>query len=226
MPKHRSAFGRRNYIASERSNPRRGGLVVAGGRSRRFGEQDKVIADLAGVPMVRRVADRLSDLDELLVSCRADQTAAIERALSGMDVRCVVDPEPDGGPMIGVHTGLRALDAEYAAVVAADMPFVDPTLLSHLFERAAGHDAAVPQHEGWLQPTQAVYRTERMADACARALSRGDRELRAALSSLDCVVVEEDELREHADLRTFTNVNTREEFAAAERALEADDWSA
>lgn len=204
----------------------RGGVVVAGGRSTRFGEQDKVLADLAGVPMVRRVAERLSELDELLVSCRADQTAGIERALAGMDVRCVEDPEPDGGPVVGVRAGLRALDAEYAAVVAADMPLVDAAFLSHLFERAAGHDAAVPRHEGWLQPTQAVYRTERMAEACAAALARDDRELRVALSSLDCVVVDETERREHASPRTFTNLNTREEFAAAERALEADDGSA
>lgn len=214
-------------ISPERSKPRRGGLIIAGGRSTRFGEQDKVLADLVGVPMIRRVAEKLDRaVDDLVVNCRAGQTAAIERALTGMAVRYVEDPEPDGGPIVGVHTGLRALDTEYAAVVAADMPFVDMAFLSHLFERAAGHDAAVPRHEGWLQPTQAVYRTERMAEACAGALSRGDRELRAALSSLACVVVEEDQLREHADLRTFTNVNTREEFAAAERALEVDDCSA
>jgi molybdopterin-guanine dinucleotide biosynthesis protein A len=185
-----------------------------------------VLADLAGVPMIRRVAERLPGLDELLVSCRADQTTAIERTLAGMDVRCVEDPDPDGGPLVGVRTGLRALDAEYAAVVAADMPLVDPTFLSHLFDRAAGYDGAVPRHEGWLQPTQAVYRTDAMVEACAAALARDERELRVALSSLDCVVVDGDELREHAGPRVFTNVNTREEFAAAERVLEADDCSA
>jgi molybdopterin-guanine dinucleotide biosynthesis protein A len=175
--------------------------------------------------MVRRVAERLPT-DERLVSCRADQTAGIERALSGLDARCVEDPEPDGGPMVGVHTGLRALDAKYAAVVAADMPFVDVTFLSHLFERATGHDAAVPRHEGWLQPTQAVYRTERMADACAAALSAGKRELRTVLSTLDCVVVEGDEIGTDIGSKTFTNVNTTEELAAAERALDTDDRSA
>lgn len=197
--------------------------MVAGGRSTRFGEQDKVLADLAGVPMVRRVAERLSGLNELVVNCRADQTAAIERALAGMEVEIIEDREPDGGPLVGVHTGLQALDTDYAAVVAADMPFVDSVMLSQLFERAAGHDAAVPRYEGWLQPTQAVYRTDVMADACASALSRGDRELRAALTALDCVVVTADEIREYADPRTFTNLNTREEFAAAERALDAEE---
>jgi molybdopterin-guanine dinucleotide biosynthesis protein A len=177
--------------------------------------------------MGRRVAEQLSGLDELVVSCRADQTAAIERALAGMEVEIIEDREPDGGPLVGVWAGLRALDTEYAAVVAADMPFVDAAFLSHLFERAAGHDAAVPRHEGWLQPTQAVYRTDAMADTCAAALSRGDRELRAALAALDCVVVTADEIREYADPRTFTNLNTREGFERvaaelAEKASEAD----
>jgi molybdopterin-guanine dinucleotide biosynthesis protein A len=210
-------------ITSDSQTTRRGGVIVAGGRSTRFGEQDKVLADLAGVPMVRRVAERLSGLDELVVSCRADQTAAIEHALSGMDGRCVEDPDPDGGPMVGVHTGLRALDAEYAAVVAADMPFVNATFISELFAHAAGHDAVVPRHEGWLQPTQAVYHTAAMADACAAALARGEHELRAALSDLDCVVVTADEIGVDTGRETFTNVNTRTEFAAAERALDADD---
>jgi molybdopterin-guanine dinucleotide biosynthesis protein A len=169
--------------------------------------------------MVRRIAERLADIDELVVSCRADQTTGIERALFGIEVQYVEDPEPDGGPMVGVHTGLRALDTEYAAVVAADMPFVDPQFLSHLFDRAAGRDGATPRHDGWLQPTQAVYRTDAMADACATALARGDRELRAALSKIEYAVVDEDETREHTCLETFTNLNTREEFEAVAKRL-------
>src|SRR5699024_4257563 len=169
--------------------PHRGGVIAAGGRSTRFGERDKVLAELAGIPMIRRVAERLSMVvDTLILNCRADQTAAIERVLAGLEVEFAEDTDPDSGPMAGVHTGLRALDTDYAAVVAADMPFVEPEFLSHLFDRAAGHDAAIPRHDGWLQPTQAVYRTDTMADACATSLSRGDRALRAALSSLDPVV--------------------------------------
>ncbi|EMA42388.1 molybdopterin-guanine dinucleotide biosynthesis protein A [Halococcus morrhuae DSM 1307] len=225
MPKRRSACARRYRIDPQDTSARRGALVLAGGRSTRFGERDKVLAALAGVPMVRRVAERLAGLDELVVSCRADQTTAIERALSGMEFHCVADPDPDCGPLVGVRTGLRALDTDYAAVVAADMPFVDPEFVSSLFTRAAGHDAAVPRHEGWLQPTQAIYRTDATADACAAALSRGERELRAALDALDHVVVTESEIREHADPRTFTNLNTRREFAAAERVLGTGDCS-
>lgn len=203
--------------------PHRGGVIVAGGRSTRFGERDKVLAELAGIPMIRRVAERLSMVvDTLILNCRADQTAAIERVLAGLEVEFAEDTDPDSGPMAGVHTGLRALDTDYAAVVAADMPLVEPRFLSHLFDRTAGHDAAIPRHDGWLQPTQAVYRTDTMADACATSLSRGDRALRAALSSLDPVVIEEAELPDHVAPATFTNANTPGEFAAAEFAIETE----
>ena len=200
----------------------RSGVIVAGGRSTRFGDADKAVAELAGTPMVRRVADRLADvdgLDALVVNCREDQVEAIESALAGypLDVGFAPDPDPDEGPMAGIRTGLRAVETEYAAVVACDMPFVEPALLAHLGARAEGHDAAVPRlSDGWFQTTQAVYRAGAMADACDRALARGAGRIVAAFDDLDVVVVGEDEVSERASLATFENLNTREEFEAAQ----------
>lgn len=191
----------------------RAGVIVAGGRSTRFGDRDKVLADLAGVPMIRWATECLAGVtDELVVNCRVEQVESIESVLSSVHGGFATDPEPDRGPMAGIHTGLEAVESEYSAVVAADMPFVESTLIDHLFDRAAGHDAAVPRSDGRLQPIQAVYRTEAMTTACAAALERGDRRLLAVVSDLDCVVVEEDEVREYATIETFTNINTREEF--------------
>lgn len=200
----------------EREN--RGAVVLAGGRSTRFGDADKAVAPLAGVPMIRRVADRLP-VEELVVNCRNDQRELIREALDG-DVRFAVDPEPDRGPMAGIMTGLRAVDAEYAAVVACDMPFLDPELLAFLFDRASGHEAAIPVHDGWYETTQAVYCTGPMVEACERALARGERKILAPLEDLDWVEITEHEWREHAAPATFENLNTREEFEAAANRLE------
>ena len=197
----------------------RTGVIVAGGRSTRFGDADKAVAELAGTPMIRRVADRLAEVvDAIVVNCRDDQVEAIETALSGYPhaVRFAPDPDPDEGPMAGIRTGLRAASGAYAAVVACDMPFVEPALVSYLFSRASGHDAAVPRlDDGWFQTTQAVYRSAAMADACDRALARGERRIVAAFDDLDVVEVSADEVGEHASPRTFENLNTREEFEAA-----------
>ncbi|PSQ16311.1 molybdenum cofactor guanylyltransferase [Halobacteriales archaeon QS_8_69_26] len=194
-------------------------VVLAGGRSTRFGEGDKAVADLAGTPAIRRVADRLAGpVDRLVVNCRADQVEPITDALSGypLPVTVAEDETPDAGPMAGIRDGLRAVDSAYALVVACDMPFVDPALVEYLFDRAEGRDGAVPRlSDGWFQTTQAVYRADRMADACAAALARDDGRIVAALSDLDYAVVEEAEVREHAAVESFENLNTREEFEAA-----------
>jgi molybdopterin-guanine dinucleotide biosynthesis protein A len=202
------------------------GVILAGGRSTRFGDRDKAVAELAGTPMIRRVADRLVDVvDALVVNCRTDQAEAIRGALCGYPHGVVLaeDERPDRGPMAGIMTGLRAVESPYAFVVACDMPFVDPRLVSHLFERAAGQDAAVPRlGDRWFQTTHAVYRARSMAEACERALARGEGKIIAPLFELDYAVVEEKEVLERADRRTFENVNTLEEFEAAAAALEPE----
>jgi len=196
----------------------RAGVIVAGGRSTRFGDSDKAVADLAGTPMIRRVADRLGRVvDELVVNCREDQTEAIDAALSdhALDPRFALDTDPDQGPMAGIATGLAAVESEYAAVVACDMPFVDPAFVEYLFERARSHEAAVPRPDEWFQTTQAVYHAAAMRDACRRALERGEHKIVEPLFDLDYVVVEREEILEHTSLDTFKNLNTREEFEAA-----------
>ncbi|MEF8883591.1 MAG: molybdenum cofactor guanylyltransferase [Haloarculaceae archaeon] len=197
----------------------RSGVIVAGGRSTRFGDADKAVADLAGTPMVRRVADRVAPaVDEVVVNCRADQRDAVAAALAGFDhpVSFALDPEPDLGPLAGIATGLDAAGGTYAFVVACDMPFVAPALVEHLFERAAGHDGAVPRPDEWFQTTQAVYHADAMAAAARRALDDGDRRVVAPLADLDVVVVDREAVEIHASMETFENCNTPEEFEAAQ----------
>lgn len=204
----------------------RSGVILAGGRSTRFGEDDKAVAPLAGTPMIRRVADRLEPVvDELVVNCREDQRTAIGDAMEGypLELCYAIDDEPDMGPMVGIRNGLEATTGEYGAVVACDMPFVEPELVEYLFDRAAGHDGAVPRLEdGWYQTTQAVYRADRMVEACDRAIDRGDRRVIAPLEELEYVVVEDEHVFERAGEDTFRNVNTREELDRAERLFSGE----
>ncbi|PSP92921.1 molybdenum cofactor guanylyltransferase [Halobacteriales archaeon QS_4_62_28] len=197
----------------------RGGLIVAGGRSTRFGEEDKALATLAGTPMIRRVADRIGRVvDSLVVNCRADQIDPIRDALTDYDLDTTVAPDekPDKGPVAGIATGLRAVESEYAVVVACDMPFIDPDFVSYLFDRVAGHDAAVPRPDEWFQTTQAVYRADAMAEACEGALARGEHRVVEPINTLDYVVVDRTEIEARTSLTTFENLNTREAFEAAQ----------
>ena len=193
-------------------------VVVAGGYSTRFGDRDKALAEIDGMPMLARVVDRVgSVVDSVVVSCRDDQRAAFAAALDRIDtpIRFVTDPEPDGGPLVGITSAFETVDSPYAAVVACDMPFVDPAFIEFLFSRAAGHDAVVPAlDDGLRQPTQAVYRVDRTVAVAAERLAEGKRSLRGLLDDLDTVVIPAETVLEHTELKSLTDVNTRETFDA------------
>lgn len=200
-------------------------VVIAGGRSTRFDDGDKAVAELAGTPMIRRVADTLIDVgDELVINCRSAQTPAIKDAMAGypLSVQYAEDETPDRGPIAGIRNGLTAADGEFAFVVACDMPFLDPAVPEYLFERAVGHDAAVPRLGEWFQTTQAVYRVSAMRQACIAALDGDDLRILAALDELDYVVVTEDELKDVASVESFENINTVEEFEQAQNRLSTE----
>ena len=196
----------------------RSGVIVAGGRSVRMGGTEKTVVDVAGTPLIRRVADRLcAATDELVINCREDQRDQIARALDGLDPRFAVDEIPDRGPVAGIETGLEAAETEYSVVVAADMPFLDPDLLSYLFERAADHEAAVPRPGEWFEPLHAVYRAAPSIQACERALEVEDPRIIEPLSTLDRVVVDREDLLAHGSLDSFESVDTPDdvEWAAS-----------
>lgn len=199
------------------------GIILAGGYSTRFGEGDKALAELDGKPMVARVAERLIDgVDQLVVNCRDDQRSALDDALNQYSVDFAVDPVPDQGPLAAIHTALSVAEGECSAVVACDMPFVNPSFLQFLQGQIENADAAIPRMEdGWFQPTQAVYRSQAMFDASGDALDAGEGKILAGVDRLDAVYVEQSAIEDRFSLRTFENVNTLEELEDAEREIRA-----
>jgi len=191
-------------------------VLVAGGRSIRFGDCEKALAPVDGTPMLRHVADRVaSTVDELVVNCRREQREAFAAALDGHEPRFAVDPVPDQGPVAGLRTGLRVAAGRRAVALACDLPFVEQSLFEHLFgrARATGAAAVVPLAEGRPQPLAAVYDVRAARTACTRVLDRGDTRLGAILDDLTVVTVDEPTVTELASARALANVNTLADLA-------------
>lgn len=199
--------------------PERTGLVLAGGRSTRFGEADKALADLVGAPLISHTVAALAPVvDELVVNCRADQRDEFVAALdgfdsegrtpsgsgtqSGDDVRFAVDPVPDEGPVAGLRTGLRVARGRYVAVVGCDQPFLRTPTVAVLFDRAEGGGddgaggaapertaGAAPLVDGRRQPLGVVYPTAAASRAAERTLAAGSGALRDVLARVDPVAV-------------------------------------
>lgn len=190
------------------------GLVLAGGYSRRFGDEEKALAEIDGRPMLEHVVDRIGRVTQsVVVSCRDEQRDTFRSLQFDPEVEFVTDPVPDRGPVVGIETALATMTAESVAIVACDMPGVDPSFLRTLSERLPGHDAVVPRlPSGHVQPLQAVYRTRPMETACRRQRLASDVSLRAVLDRLDVLELPPDVVAQHTDWRSLVNVNTADEL--------------
>ena len=132
------------------------------------------------------------------------------------------DRWPGSGPLGGLVSGLGSVAAPCAAVVAADLPFVEPVLLSGLLTLREGWDIVVPEISGLPQPHCAIYARAAMGVAQA-VFDAGGRSLRELLDApgLRVLYVKDDRLRAwDADLRSFLNVNTPEDLELAREMLE------
>ncbi len=195
----------------------RSGIILAGGRSTRFGGGEKSLKPVNGRPMICHVREAVRPIvDEVVFSFRDEgQRDRVFPYLSGSGDPVVYDELHDIGPLAGVMRALEAARGEYVVIVACDMPFVNPRAIELLFERARGHDAAVPRDAGgFLEPLHAVYRREPMIRAVEASIAAGERRIAAPLKRLkDVVYVPLEEIRKvDPDLKTFLNVNRAEDL--------------
>ncbi|MEX6725968.1 NTP transferase domain-containing protein [Parapedomonas caeni] len=131
-----------------------GAVVLAAGQSRRMGELNKLLADLGGQPMIRRVCATVrAALGQRPVVVVGHEAEAVRAALAGLDVDVVDNPAYATGMSSSVRAGIQAVSDRYDAVFIClgDMPEVSVESLRALaaaFDPAAGRDIVVPTLQG------------------------------------------------------------------------------
>lgn len=187
------------------------GVVLAGGRSSRFG-RDKALLELDGEPLLSRAARILSEVAaELLVM------GPPERAALAPDARILPDERPGDGPLPALAAALRAMRGDRMIAVATDMPLLNIDLLRALLERSEGYDVIVPRVGGRTQQLHAVY-TRACLPVIEAQLERGDLKIDRFFGDVRTLVIEEDEIaRLDPRLLSFRNINTEEDWAEVQR---------
>lgn len=126
-------------------------LILAGGAGRRFGG-GKLLADLAGAPVIRRVAEAVAagNFAEVVVATGADDTG-VRAALATQPLRIVHAADWAEGMAASLRAGIAALapEARGVCVFLGDMPLAPVGLCGPLVAaaEAAGY-AARPRCEG------------------------------------------------------------------------------
>ncbi|TFG50113.1 MAG: molybdenum cofactor guanylyltransferase [Anaerolineales bacterium] len=188
-------------------------ILQAGGESSRMG-QDKALLPFLGIPLIQRLLDRFHETgDELLVICRNFP------GYGDLGVPLHRDVLPGRGALGGLLTALTISSFPLVGIIAADLPFADPTLIktmSALIQDTQA-DAIIPSTTQGLEPMHAIYRREICLPLVQKAIDQNLWRLNAWHQDAKIQILDPEETRRISGSPfTFLNVNTPEDFQHAE----------
>ena len=165
------------------------GIVLAGGRSSRFGS-DKLVAELDGRPLLHHALEAAATVAAQIVVVAAPGIEPSIPVDLASRVRVVHDPEPFGGPLVGLMAALSVVERSIVLVVGGDMPQLVPAVLSRLVA-TVGPDrrAVLLEVPGRLQPLPMALDVAAALAARMAILDRGGRSLRELLRELGAVSI-------------------------------------
>ncbi len=188
------------------------GMVVAGGRSTRFGGE-KAAAELHGRPLLVWAVRRLQRAcGEVAVNARPGTETEALAMKEGLEVLHDAPGDPDG-PLAGVKAGLAwaaSRGARSLAVSPCDAPLLPEDLFIRLID-AAGEGAAMAVTDDGRQPLCAVWPVSALPFLTQALKDGAHPPTWRTLEALGAAAVRFDP---PAD---FANINTREDLEAAAR---------
>jgi len=129
-------------------------IILAAGRSTRMGGPNKLLAELGGKTLVRIVTEQaLASKAQGVIVVTGHQAEQVEKALQGLKVRFVRNPDFAEGLASSVKAGVAAVpdNADGAVICLGDMPLISAHLIDRLIEAFApdrGNLIAVPVSDG------------------------------------------------------------------------------
>lgn len=185
------------------------GIILAGGENKRMGI-DKAFLTVAGIPLIEHVLGVLGAVVQQIIIV----TNSPERYRT-YDARIVTDKLGLRGPLTGMYSGLFSSGSEYNVVVACDMPFLNPRLLSFMMELAPGYDAVVPAFGELTEPLHAVY-SRSLLPVIEERIGKNERRIQGIFVNANVRYVTEKEIsRFDPERRSFINLNTPQQYKEA-----------
>jgi len=191
------------------------GVLLAGGKSRRMGE-DKRYLVVGEQTLLERGLDVLRSIFQEVLVVIAQDSPPLD-----VDARVVRDLVPDCGSLGGLYTGLTQATTPYIFVVACDMPFLDPAVITQFTNRRATTDIVMAKLGARLHPMHALYgkRCLPVVEQMIRARQLKIQEMVSHASLRVRYVTEADLLTLDPSGRSFHNVNTPADLEIARSLL-------
>jgi len=188
------------------------GIILAGGRARRMGGQDKGLIQLARKPMIEYVINAIDpQVDAIIINANRNQADYEKYGFP------VVADQIEGycGPLAGMASGLSVAKTPFVVTVPCDSPLIPDDLVQKLYSTLQDEDAEIctPLSNGRLQPVFTLMKSE-LLSSMLDFLNNGERKIDKWFDKHRLAIADFSEQPE-----TFININSAEELAAIELKL-------
>lgn len=177
------------------------GIVLAGGKSKRFGK-DKAFLNIKGTPLINRVISVMKQVFQkvILIANEPDKYLKI-----GLPV--FSDVIKDLGPIGGILTGILHMQTKAGFFVACDMPFLNPALIRYMVEIKNGFDVVIPKIGKNIEPLHAIY-TKRCIPYIRRCIANKKYSIRSFFPYVSIRYVEKEEIVMYdPEIKFLININ-------------------
>ena len=182
------------------------GVVLAGGRSLRMGE-DKAFIEIEGMPIVQRICRLFLHLFQEVIIV----TNHRERYLQ-FDVEVYDDLIPDLGALGGLYTAIASATFTYSFVVACDMPFLRKGVIDYLTQKRDNYDVIIPRTRDGFQPLHAIY-SKNCIEPIQTVLKQNKRRIIDLFPLVHLNIVDANEFYSlDPNMESFININTPEDL--------------
>jgi molybdenum cofactor cytidylyltransferase len=189
-----------------------GAVLLAGGASRRFGAENKLLAEIDGTPIVARVARQIlaGGVSEVVVVTGAEHDVYVG-ALAGLPLQLVQNAAWNDGIGSSIAAGVRALSEtpHGAFIVPGDLPNLTAEVFRRLgaaFAEAGGLSVIVPVTAEGAQRNPVLWPRRLFPKLAALSGPKGGKSLLDTLGDQRVDVAFDDE-------SLFADIDTPDDYA-------------
>ena len=182
------------------------GLILAGGKSSRFGK-NKALVEVGGIRLIERVIRVMGCVFQqvIIITNTPDEYAylnlpMIEDLIKGL------------GPLGGLYTGLEFISTEAGFFVACDMPFLSEPLIRYITTFRDEFDVILPKIDWKIEALHGLY-NRRCLPAIRELIDSRQYQVIRFFSKMRVKYLDEAEIRKYdPQLKTFFNINEPREL--------------
>jgi molybdopterin-guanine dinucleotide biosynthesis protein A len=190
-------------------------VVLAGGRGRRLGGQDKGLVDLDGKPLIEHILELVTpQVSAVIINANRNQ-----QVYADLGHPVISDNMADyQGPLAGFAVALAACNTDYIMTLPCDGPYVPVDLVSRLSAAMIDNDAelAVAYDGQRMQPVYALIPSS-LLGSLQEFLDAGDRKIDLWYARHNTALADFSDV-----IDTFFNINTEDDLSKFDKSGTAE----